>query len=941
MPTPAETPADRIASALALFIAPDDVAELRALHVERRNGRPVTMAGFYDGRHLADMAAAALQLTEFAAGVYLTMNPLKPEILARCANRFKVAESGDLAGDHHVLRRRWMLIDVDPVRVPGIGATDAEKAAARAVADAVRSYLDGLGWPAPIVADSGNGWHLFYRIDLPADDGELVKRCLEALARRFDTNTAKVDKAVYNAARIVRVPGSTARKGDATPDRPHRRGGIDGLPGEILPVPAELLNALAAEATPAAPAGAPHLNGQSARNGQASRTHRLDVPRWLEARGRAFRVKDAPESKGRTVYVLGVCPFNADHKDPDACVMQAPDGALSAVCKHNSCIGRGWQDFKKEIGDPDPDHYDPPLSSTGDDGAGESHAAIVLRLALPRVELFHDGDAPYATLAGTGQTWPVQSRPFAQLLRRWAHGAGITPGREAINTAQDTLAGKALFDGPALPVRVRLAELDGAVYLDLGRDDWSAVRITPAGWDVVTTYPLLRFRHPRGMLPLPLPERGGNLSTLRQLLNVGSDADWRLLVAWLLAAFRATGPYPPLLLTGEPGAAKSTAARVLRRLIDPNVAALRSEPRDGRDVAIAASNSWVVALDNLTRLPPWLSDCLCRLATGGGFSTRSLYTDGEEWLCDAQRPIVLTAITDIADRGDLLDRSMPVRLPAIPEDRRRPESEFWAAADAARPGVLGALLDAVAAGLKNLPTVKLARLPRMADFARWASACEGGLEWSPGAFMSAYADNVADANELALESSPLWGPLQAVVAAAQAPKLVVDPQTMALVESRADAWQGTAKELLDALELAFRQLAPPAKPPAPPAPLPRGWPKNARALTAKLRRLAPNMRRAGIDVGFDRIAQRRTITLSAAKVAPEPSFASSASLPPENTSILRGPMTQNDANGAADDANGAADDANGAAGKPRNSCGNDASNGNDATAATSTGRGGA
>src|SRR5262249_49366020 len=149
-----------------------------------------------------------------------------PEILARCANRVKVAEQGDLASDHHVDRRRWLLIDVDPVRLAGIGATDAEKATAREVTEAIRRHLDGLGWPAPIPAHSGNGWHLFYALDLPADDGELVKRCLAALAKRFDTDAAKVDTAVHNAARIVKVPGTLARKGDPTPDRPHRRGGI-------------------------------------------------------------------------------------------------------------------------------------------------------------------------------------------------------------------------------------------------------------------------------------------------------------------------------------------------------------------------------------------------------------------------------------------------------------------------------------------------------------------------------------------------------------------------------------------------------------------------------------------------------------------------------------------------------------------------------------------
>jgi hypothetical protein len=825
-PAAADVTPERVVEWLALFIGPDDVAELRALHVERPYGRPVTVAGFFDGRHLADMAETALALEAQARGVYFTLNPLRPEILARRANRVDVAEAGDLASDHHVTGRRWLLVDVDPVRVPGIGSTDAEKAAARGVADAVRHDLDGRGWPAPIVADSGNGWHLFYRIDLPTDDSGLVQRCLVALAQRHDTDAAKIDKCVCNAARIVKVPGTVARKGDATQDRPHRRGGIVETPAEIRPAPAELLNALAAEATPATAPGAPELNGHAGRNGKAGPSHRLDVPRWLTDRGVAYRVKDGTDAKGRSVYVLAACPFDPAHTAPDAAIFQADDGKLGFKCLHNSCADRGWKDAKEAIGPPDPDHFEPSLPARDDD-AGRSHAAMLIDLALPRVELFHDGDATYATLtAGTPKTVALNCRPFAQQLRHWAYDTGLIPSSEAVRAALDTLAGRALFDGPELPVRVRLAELDGAIYLDLGRDDWSAVRVTAAGWDVVQTYPV-RFRHPRGMLPLPLPKRGGNLAALRELLNVGSDTDWRLLVAWLLSTFRPTGPFPLLILTGEQGAAKSTLARLLRSLIDPNAAALRCEPRDGRDLVIAAVNSWVVALDNLSRIPAWLSDALCRLATGGGFATRALYTDAEETIFDSQRPALLTAIDDVATRGDLLDRAIVVRLPAIPEDKRRPESAYWAAVDAARPALLGAILDVVSAGLRTLPSVRLDHLPRMADFARWAMACEPGLDWPAKAFMSAYVGNVADANELALDASPIWTPLRGVV------------------DAESGDWQGTAAELLAALEFMFLARA------APRTALPPGWPRKPHVLSGRLRRLAPNARRAGIGIDFD------------------------------------------------------------------------------------------
>jgi hypothetical protein len=860
-----EVNAATVAKWLALFVRPGDVAELRGLHVQQRYGRPQTVAGFFDGAHLDEMAREALALTSKARGVYFTLNPLKPEILARCANRTKNADTGDLASDHHVARRRWLLCDVDAVRLAGIGATDAEKTAALDVVNAIRHNLDALGWPAPILADSGNGFHLFYPLDLPAADGGVVERCLAALASRFDTDAAKVDKAVHNAARIVKVPGTEARKGDATIDRPHRRGAILDVPAELRSVPPHLLDALAAEAPPAPSASVPSAPpvplASAERNG--GRNHRLDVPRWLRDRGIGFRQKEALDAKGRTVFALDACPFNPDHKD--AAVFQAVDGKLGFHCFHDSCGGRGWQDCKETIGAPDPDHFDPPLRGRKRDRAGDkeggSHAALLVGIGLAGFELFHDSDTAYATRIGTAQTVALASRAFREKLAyAFFVAKGRVPSGEALRAALDTLAGKAKFEGSALAVRVRLAELDGAIYLDLGREDWAAVRITTAGWELVTQYPV-RFRHPRGLQPLPLPTPGGNLDALRDLLNLESEHDWRLIVGWLLAALRPSGPYPVLVLTGEQGSAKSTTARLLRSLVDPNAAPLRSQPRDGRDLVIAAGNSWILALDNLSYIPPWLSDCLCRLATGGGFATRELYTDAEEVLFDSQRPVILTSIEDVCERGDLLDRALIVRLPAIPEEKRRPESEFWAGADAVRPAILGALLDAVRAGLATLPRIHLDRLPRMADFATWGTACEPGLSWPPGAFLDAYAGNVADANELALDGSPLW------------------PALRQLVDSHT-TWEGTATALLDELGRLAGDKTTAA----------RGWPKKPHVLTGRLRRLAPNLRRAGVQIDFGRAGGRRNqkrIRLEAAKVADGASEASEASENPKNVAPVR------------------------------------------------------
>ncbi len=287
------------------------------------------------------------------------------------------------------------------------------------------------------------------------------------------------------------------------------------------------------------------------------------------------------------------------------------------------------------------------------------------------------------------------------------------------NSALALIEAMAHFDAPQMDVHLRVAGHDGKLYLDLSDDAWRAVEIDEAGWRIVDEPPV-RFRRAAGMQPIPAPVAGGSVEMLRAFLNVGGDNDFVLVVAWALAVLRDKGPYPVIVLSGEQGSAKSTFCAILRALLDPNSAPLRALPREDRDLFIAATNGYVLTFDNVSGLPAWISDTLCRLATGGGFAVRQLYTDQDEVLFDATRPVVLNGIEDIVTRPDLADRAIFLTLESIPEERRRPEKELWEAFNKARPQILGALLDAVSLGLRRLPETRLERLPRMADFALWA-----------------------------------------------------------------------------------------------------------------------------------------------------------------------------------------------------------------------------
>jgi hypothetical protein len=229
-PNTPEVSAEELARIMQLFVEPGQVVELRALHVQGY-GRPHVEAGFFDSEHLLHMAKVALGVTDSARGVYFTLNPLNRDLLARRCNRIAKADEGELSKDKHVRARRWLLVDADPVRDPLVSATDSEKAAAQDTILDVRSYLQSKCWPDPILADSGNGFHLLYRVDLPSDDGRVVERVLQALAARFDNDHCKIDKSVFNPSRICKMPGTLARKGDNVPTRPHRRSQILEVPG--------------------------------------------------------------------------------------------------------------------------------------------------------------------------------------------------------------------------------------------------------------------------------------------------------------------------------------------------------------------------------------------------------------------------------------------------------------------------------------------------------------------------------------------------------------------------------------------------------------------------------------------------------------------------------------------------------------------------------------
>jgi len=485
----------------------------------------------------------------------------------------------------------------------------------------------------------------------------------------------------------------------------------------------------------------------------------------------------------------------------------------------------------------------PPVApEPGRGGARERQSSVATRVAdlvARDGELWHEVGTgePYITIAvgGHREHHRLRSRHVREYLARLAHEhLGVALGGTATQAAVDVLAGRARYDGKPHPVAVRIATAaDGSLVLDLGDPSWSAVVITRDGWRVVPTSPV-RFRRTPAMRALPLPEPGGDLRALRALLPRLEEEAWLAIASWLVAALRPRGPYPVLVLAGEHGTGKSTVARRLRDLVDPAAPALRGVPRDEGDVMIGAASGHILALDNVSGLPDWLSDALCRVATGGGLAKRALYTDGDEFLLDVTRPILLTGISESATRGDLIDRCLTVTLGPLDDGARRAEAELEAAYAALRPRLFAGLLDAVAAALRDEATVHLPRLPRMADACRWVEAASPVLGWPRGAVATAWLAARDDALERQLAGDAL----------AEAVRQLPLPYT------------GTNSDLLARLGQAVSETTRRG----------RGWPQTPRALSGALRRLAPALRRVGLRVEWWREAHtgRRLVEIAEA-----------------------------------------------------------------------------
>jgi hypothetical protein len=347
---------------LTLMFRPSDVFEIRALECVDKPGDSYrsTHAGYFQFENIDVAVSAIIGLEGRARAVYMTLNPLKKDLLARAVNRLK-SKAKVTATDRDVHCRRWLLVDFDPRRPKDTGSTAAELGLARQKAEAVKVYLRAQGWPEPIEVMSGNGVHLLYAIDLAAEDGGLVKNILIALAARFEDERVELDRSVFNAARITKVVGTVAaNKGDdmrgvaGVEDRPHRRAQLLHVPEVLAPVPIGLLEALAAEAKPAESNAARKSSPQSTPSAGttfARFDHTAEgVAGYLNGHG--INVTSQKRDGSAVFLYLDRCPVVPDcvaGNSSDIAVIVSDDGRIGYKNLHSRGAGLTWLDVREAL----------------------------------------------------------------------------------------------------------------------------------------------------------------------------------------------------------------------------------------------------------------------------------------------------------------------------------------------------------------------------------------------------------------------------------------------------------------------------------------------------------------------------------------------------------------------------------------------------------------
>ena len=479
---------------------------------------------------------------------------------------------------------------------------------------------------------------------------------------------------------------------------------------------------------------------------------------------------------------------------------------------------------------------------TGSSGSHrDSPNSVPLRLIalFSNHELFTtaDGRGSYIIVprADGRDVYEINGEIFREVLQEsYFKECNQVPTKHAINDTVRTFEAIAKQSEDCRQVFTRTAEHNGKIYVDLCDAQRRVVEISSTGFQVVADAPVL-FRRDRSMLPLPVPEaEHDGIGELRRFLNIETDENFVLLVAFLINCFNPTGPYLHLVVCGEPGTAKTTLLQIVKDIVDPADPSMHGEPNNTESVLIAARHSHLLCYDNLSRITQQTSDVLCRLSAGAAQMRRKLYSDGDPYVLKSRNPVAMNGIRDVATKGDLAERCLLLELTPIGRTERRDETVLLRDFEEARPRILGALFDGISAMLRNRKGLRLKGGPRMFDSAIAVTAAEEGVGFPKGAYLTAIQENQVASHTAALIAHPIGRVMW-----------------RHFVENGNTPFEGTSTAFLKEIERSATEAERRA----------RYWPDSPETVANALKELAPSLLAAGFEVEKFRTARSRLIRI--------------------------------------------------------------------------------
>jgi len=739
---------NEITATLKLLHPENGLFEIRILKTQQG-----TVSGYF-----TDVESAITAISSYIGkyDIYFTINPPKDKLLERSKNRL-TTYAKQTTSDSEIERINWLLVDLDPVRKSGTASTDGEKRKAFELASiVVKGLRNDFDFPIPVICDSGNGFHLLYRVDMEntSENTNTLKSLLSVLDVLYSTDSAKVDRVTFNPARITKLYGVQSVKGDNSPERPHRWSCIKKIPDEIVSMSIDAITRVL-DALPKPD----DTNDTQMTN--CDNVEGFDIEKWLvDAQLGLASIKEVTiNGNDAKIYVLDVCPWNNEHTNHTARIIKFKNGGISAGCFHDSCSDKNWHSLR-DIVEPDwRKKTKKSKSKKKDSEEKETTFDRIMRICEDITFFYDQKEEAFAQITikdNHAEIYPVESEKFKKWVSyQYYLETKMAFSADAWKQAVGAICGKALFEGQEQKLHKRCAWHNGVLYYDLYDKEKRIVRITKDGWDIVQTTDVLFYRHgtmSKQVIPI---HASIDLSILDKHYKFKHSDEKILHHISLITKFLSQIGHPIDVVHGEKGASKSTTLRKDKSIVDPNQCDIWTLPKKQVDLAILLDNHYYLCFDNLSNISSDTSDLLCMASTGGSFPKRKLYTNNEEVILEFKQPLSLNGVNMVVTKSDLLDRSLLFEMARLSKTERKTEQEIWDEFDSDKPKILGMIFTILSKAMKIFPNIKLEKLGRMADFTIWGYSIAEAMGVGGEKFIDIYLRNQSKANDEAVASHPI------------------------------------------------------------------------------------------------------------------------------------------------------------------------------------------